>query len=155
MVVRVAKAFRDYDDQTVGPGEILHVADVSFFPYDDGSTIRAEKTIRLSGNVDENARIIDNPANEYFEPLPEQSCILACIELVNSYWLLPAVANAPHAAEMCADLDCCLSWVSSQSGEFPPDCASATIRRRIFPDAAGTADLHSALFRTDTAFSRG
>ncbi len=70
LVVRVLQTFRDYDGQEIRAGEVLHFNASSYFPYDAGHTLYfAEKTIRLSDNVDEHVPILANAGNAWFQPL--------------------------------------------------------------------------------------
>lgn len=70
LVVRVVQPFRDYDGQQIDAGEILHLLDRSYFPYEGGHTLRfVEKTVRLADIVDEHVPIINNARNAWFEPM--------------------------------------------------------------------------------------
>jgi hypothetical protein len=72
LVVRVRQPFRDYDGQQIAAGEVLHLIDRSYFPYEGGHTLRfAEKTIRIADIVDEHAPIIENAGNAWFEPIDD------------------------------------------------------------------------------------
>jgi hypothetical protein len=70
LVVRIARAFTDFDGQEIRAGEVLHFIDGNYFPYDGGHTLTfAEKTIRLATIADENVPIIENAGNAWFQPL--------------------------------------------------------------------------------------
>jgi hypothetical protein len=70
LVVRIGRTFTDYDGQEIRAGEVLHLLERSYFPYEGGHTLRfAEKTIRLAGIVDEHEPIIANAGNAWFQPL--------------------------------------------------------------------------------------
>jgi hypothetical protein len=57
--------------QQIHAGEVLHLLERSYFPYDGGHTLRfAEKTIRLASLLDEHEAIIANAGNAWFQPLP-------------------------------------------------------------------------------------
>jgi hypothetical protein len=71
LTVRIGRAFTDYDGHEVRTGEVLHLLERTYFPYESGHTLRfAEKTIRLAGIVDEHEPIIENAGNAWFQPLP-------------------------------------------------------------------------------------
>jgi hypothetical protein len=71
LVVRIAQPFSDFDGHEIHAGEVLHLLERSYFPYDGGHTLRfAEKTIRLASLVDEHEAIIANAGNAWFQPLP-------------------------------------------------------------------------------------
>jgi hypothetical protein len=72
LTVRVEQTFHDYDGQEIRAGEILHLRDTSYFPYEGGFTLTfAEKVIRLASIDDGNQLIIQNDGNAWFEPLPD------------------------------------------------------------------------------------
>ena len=71
LAVRVSRDFRDYDGQQVRAGEVLHLLEHCYFPYEAGHTLRfAERTIRLAGIVDEHEPIVANANNAWFQPIP-------------------------------------------------------------------------------------
>ena len=62
--------FRDYDDQQIRAGEVLHFVDSSYFFYDGGYTLRfVEKTIRLATIADDETLILENRENAWFLPI--------------------------------------------------------------------------------------
>jgi hypothetical protein len=68
MTIRILKPFKDYDGQEIQAGEVLHLLETSYFPYESGHTLTfAEKTIRLSGDVGEEWVIIANVHNAWYE----------------------------------------------------------------------------------------
>jgi hypothetical protein len=70
LVVRICQDFTDYDGQEIHTGEVLHLLDRSYFPYESGHTLKfAEKTIRLAGIVDAHGAIIENSGNAWFRPI--------------------------------------------------------------------------------------
>ena len=71
VTVRVVQNFVDFDGQEIQAGEVLHLLDRSYFPYDGGHTlVFSEKTIRLASIVDDNQLIIENVGNAFFQPVP-------------------------------------------------------------------------------------
>ena len=71
MTIRVMQTFVDYDGQKIREGEVLHLLDTSYFPYDSGHTLKfAEKTIRLAGIDDHQQVIIENRGNAWFQLVP-------------------------------------------------------------------------------------
>jgi hypothetical protein len=134
LVVRVAKAFSDFDGQAIVAGEIFHIVDETFFPYEDGVSLIAEKTIRLSGNVDDNAVVIYNDSNAFFEPVRCLDSARACLKLIDSYWELPQVHDAEHAREVRADIDIASAWLQNhQPGAVPPNCTTLALVAQMFP----------------------
>lgn len=70
LAVRVCQTFADFDRQEIRAGEVLHLVERSYFPYDSGYTLTfAEKTIRLCGNVDAQEAILKNAHNAWFQPI--------------------------------------------------------------------------------------
>ena len=68
MTIRVVQSFVDYDGQEIQEGEILHLLETSYFPYESGHTLTfAEKTIRLAGIIDDEQLIIQNDGNAWFQ----------------------------------------------------------------------------------------
>ena len=70
LVVRVMQSFEDFDGQKIEAGEVLHFLNYNYLAYDGGFTLHfAEKTIRLSFNVDDNNPVIYNEGNAWFQPV--------------------------------------------------------------------------------------
>jgi Domain of unknown function (DUF3601) len=70
LVVRICQTFIDYNGQETRAGEVLHLLERSYFPYESGHTLTfADKTIRLAGIVDEHGAIIKNAGNAWFQPI--------------------------------------------------------------------------------------
>jgi hypothetical protein len=68
MTIRILKSFEDYDGQKIEAGEVLHLLETNYLPYESGRTLTfAEKTIRLSGDVGEEWVIIANVDNAWYE----------------------------------------------------------------------------------------
>jgi hypothetical protein len=134
LVVRVVQGFRDFDGQAIIAGKIFHIVDETFFPYEDGITLIAEKTIRLSGNVDDNAVVIDNGGNAFFEPVRCLDSARACLKLIDSYWELPQVHDAEHSREVRADIDTARAWLQNyQPGAATPNCTTLAFVAQMFP----------------------
>lgn len=66
--IRVERELRDFDGRQIAVGTELVLAETSYFPYDDGHTLKLEQgaVIRLSGNVPDPLAVIENPGDAYF-----------------------------------------------------------------------------------------
>lgn len=68
---RVARAFTDFDGRLRGEGELHRFLEHSWFPYDDGLTLRMDgDTIRLCGLEPEQAAIMAD-ISSYLREVPE------------------------------------------------------------------------------------
>jgi hypothetical protein len=125
--VRVVQSFKDFDDQEISAGQTLRLVSKNYFSYDDGHTLTFDgKQIRLSGNVPEEAPIIDNAAAAYFEPVPDLASLLACWKLIDERWGQIDATALDHAGLVKSDIDACGRWLQKSGDRGPaPVCESA------------------------------
>lgn len=140
LAVRIAQSFRDFDGDDVQAGELLHVVNHDYFPYDGGHTLTfKEKVIRLAEIAPENEPVMENWGNAYFEPVPDAEAMLACFQLIHQQWnfLLkefPEKINVEHASEVRAEIDACARWLKAKGDRGPaPVCLTAPWAAAAFP----------------------
>jgi hypothetical protein len=66
--IRIKTGFTDFDGKQWSQGQQLLFSEQSYFPYDGGYTLTFDQGImRLAEIVEENALVIRNEAEEFFE----------------------------------------------------------------------------------------
>jgi hypothetical protein len=70
--IRILREFRDFDGRRIAAGTDLVLVDRTYFPYDDGHTLRFDDgaVIRLSGDVPAERAVITNAGDTYFVRVP-------------------------------------------------------------------------------------
>ena len=133
LVVRIRRTFRDFDGQEIPAGLVLHFLEKSHFFYDDGHTLTfLERVIRLSGNIDDEASVIENAGNAWFDPLPELESLQLLWESVYDRWKGLDSSAMEHAADIGAAIEQCGDWLRTRGTSAPPHAPQA---------AAGDAEL--------------
>jgi|GEM_PF-2227778 hypothetical protein len=155
LTVRIGKTFNDYDGEEHKAGEILHFRHRDYFAKEGGFTLTfAEKEIRLCDLVPENAPMIENEGNIYFEPVADLETLRACWQLIHQQWNWIDKSHVEHAAEIGAELDACGRWLKNKTQLAPaPVCVTPLLTPEDFADAPRGTTATSLSFRINFLFA--
>lgn len=136
LAVRIGTTFTARGD-TFSEGEILHFRKLDFLPYHEGYTFHFdERTLYLGGLEPDDAPVLANCGNQYFEPYPTLECLRNACKLVHQQW------NAADRTELEAyrsireELIRCDRWLKNPEGP-PPYCMMSTAALESFENAEG------------------
>ena len=140
--VRIGQSFVDCRGKTIEAGEILQFELLDYLPGDGSYTLQfAGKQIRLSERNPDDARVIANEGNRYFEPVPNLRSLKRCAGLIGREWRQLNLEGVRHADEIGDEIDRCRAWLKSAGGRGPaPLCVTAPLAQAAFPGNSGRLD---------------
>jgi hypothetical protein len=140
--VRIGESFVDGRGQTIKAGEILQFELLDYLPGDGSFTIQfAETQVRLSERNPDDARVIANEGNRYFEPVPNPRSLKRCAGLIGREWRQLNLVGVSHADEIADEIDRCRAWLKSTGDRGPaPLCVTAPLAQAAFPGNSGKLD---------------
>lgn len=146
MTVRIGTTFRDYDGTEHKAGEVLHFRKRDYFAKEGGFTLAfAEKEIRLSDLVPENAPMVENQGNAYFKPVADLESLRACWQRIHEQWNWIDKSSIPHAAGIGAELKACSRWLKQKTERGPaPVCVTPFLTPEAFPGVRPTTAVSLA-----------